>query len=162
MRQCRFSMVPMRDEARRPTKAASTVSPALIQGSFTVRVTRSGYETAEVDNDASTAIRISTSRMRALPPPPFTGATFDVKVAVSPNQCGISLPSSGRLVLSGNSTAPDDPRDSGAAKNGNIPAASRATERFQGALASQALPRTDRIPRPMASAPSKASSWSRP
>ncbi len=74
--------------------------PALIQGSFTVRVTRSGYETAEVTTTLTGDTHLDFS-MRALPPPPFTGATFDVKVAVTPNQCGISLPSSGRLVLSG-------------------------------------------------------------
>ena len=74
--------------------------PALIQGSFAVRVTRSGYETAEATTTLAGDTHLDFP-LRALPPPPFTGATFDVKVAVASNQCGISLPSSGRLVLSG-------------------------------------------------------------
>ena len=74
--------------------------PALIHSSFTVRVTRSGYEPAEATTTLLDDTHLDLT-MRALPPPPFTGATYNVRVSVAPNNCGISLPSSGRLVLSG-------------------------------------------------------------
>lgn len=74
--------------------------PALIQGSFAVRVTRSGYEPAEGSTAFSGDTRLDLF-MRPLPPPPFTGGTYDVRVAMAPTKCDISLPSSGRLVLGG-------------------------------------------------------------
>ncbi len=73
---------------------------ALIHSSFTIRVTRSGYEPAEATTTLSDDAHLDVT-MRALPPPPFTGATYNVRVSVATNNCGISLPSSGRLVLSG-------------------------------------------------------------
>lgn len=74
--------------------------PSLIQGSFTVRVTRSGYDVAEGSTALSADARLDLS-IRPLPPPPFTGATYNVKVATTPNRCSVDLPSTGRLVLSG-------------------------------------------------------------
>jgi len=74
--------------------------PALLQGSFTVRVSRGGYESAETVATLSADLHIDLG-LRALPPPPFTGATFNVRVTNAPNRCAIDLPSSGRLILSG-------------------------------------------------------------
>jgi hypothetical protein len=74
--------------------------PALIQGSFAIRVTRSGYESAESMTTLSGDARVDFA-IRALPPPPFTGATFDLQVQQAPTRCDIDLPSTGRLVLSG-------------------------------------------------------------
>jgi hypothetical protein len=74
--------------------------PSLMQGNFTVRVTRGGYETTEAAAALSADTRLDLM-MKALPPPPFRGATYDVRVSVESNKCGIDLPSSGRLVLSG-------------------------------------------------------------
>jgi hypothetical protein len=74
--------------------------PALIHGSFTVRATRGGYELAERAVTLSDDAHVDLA-MRLLPPPPFTGATFSLRVAMAPTPCSISLPSSGRLVLSG-------------------------------------------------------------
>jgi hypothetical protein len=74
--------------------------PSLVRGSVTIRVTRSGYESAEATT-ALAADRLLDLLITALPPPPFTGATFDVRVSVASNRCGVDLPSSGRLVLSG-------------------------------------------------------------
>jgi carboxypeptidase family protein len=73
---------------------------ALLQGSFTVRVTRGGYEMAEAVTTLSGDLHLDLS-LRPLPPPPFTGGTYNVRVSVAPNRCGIDLPSSGRLVLGG-------------------------------------------------------------
>jgi hypothetical protein len=74
--------------------------PALIQGNFTVRATRGGYEAAEANTALSADTRLDLV-IRALPPPPFTGATFDLKVSMARTRCDIDLPSTGRLVLSG-------------------------------------------------------------
>jgi hypothetical protein len=74
--------------------------PSLVQGTVTLRVTRSGYEPAET-TAALSADRVLDLLITALPPPPFTGAAFDVRVVVASNNCGVSLPSSGRIVLSG-------------------------------------------------------------
>jgi hypothetical protein len=74
--------------------------PSLIQGTFTVRVTRGGYEPTEAAAALSADTRFDLV-MRPLPPPPFSGATYDVRVSVASNKCGIDLPPSGRLVLSG-------------------------------------------------------------
>jgi hypothetical protein len=74
--------------------------PALLQGSFTIRVSRGGYEAAETVATLSGDLHIDLG-LRALPPPPFTGATFNVRVSNAPNRCAIDLPSSGRLILSG-------------------------------------------------------------
>ncbi len=73
---------------------------ALVQGNLTVRVTRPGYETSEGVAALAGDLHFDVS-LRPLPPPPFSGATFGVRVTVASNRCGISLPSSGRLVLSG-------------------------------------------------------------
>jgi len=73
---------------------------ALLHGSVTVRVTRSGYEPAEGTTALSGDTRVDL-RMQPLPPPPFAGGTYDVRVTLAPTRCDISLPSSGRLVLSG-------------------------------------------------------------
>jgi hypothetical protein len=74
--------------------------PSLLQGTVTIRVTRSGYEPAEATTSLS-ADRLLDLFITALPPPPFTGASYDVRVTVASNQCGVNLPSSGRVVLSG-------------------------------------------------------------
>ena len=74
--------------------------PSLLHGTFTLRVTRAGYEVTERTATLSGDSRIDIA-VRPLPPPPFTGATFDIKVTVASNRCGIDLPSTGRLVLSG-------------------------------------------------------------
>jgi hypothetical protein len=74
--------------------------PSLLQGSVTVRVTRSGYGSTEATTTLS-ADRLLDLSIAALPPPPFTGASYDVRVTVASNQCGVNLPSSGRLILSG-------------------------------------------------------------
>jgi hypothetical protein len=74
--------------------------PALTHGAFTVRATRSGYEPVEASTTLSGDAHLDLA-MRPLPPPPFTGASFNVRVSVASNKCGIDLPSSGRLVLSG-------------------------------------------------------------
>jgi hypothetical protein len=74
--------------------------PSLLQGNVTVRVTRSGYESTETTAVLS-ADRLLDLLITALPPPPFTGASFDVRVVVASNRCGVDLPSSGRIVLSG-------------------------------------------------------------
>jgi hypothetical protein len=74
--------------------------PSLVQGSVTIRVTRSGYGSTETTAVLS-ADRLLDLSITALPPPPFTGATFDVRVVVASNKCGVDLPSSGRIVLSG-------------------------------------------------------------
>ena len=74
--------------------------PSIVRGSVTIRVTRSGYESAEASTVLSADTRLDVS-IKPLPPPPFTGATFDIRVAVASNKCGIDLPSTGRLVLSG-------------------------------------------------------------
>ena len=73
---------------------------ALLQGTFTIRVTRSSYEVAETLVTLSADLHLDVG-LRPLPPPPFTGGTYNVRVSVAPNRCGIDLPSSGRLVLSG-------------------------------------------------------------
>jgi len=74
--------------------------PALIHSSFTIRVTRSGYEPAEATTTLSDDAHLDLT-MRALPPPPFTGATYDVRVTMAPTKCDVRLPSAGRLVISG-------------------------------------------------------------
>ena len=74
--------------------------PALVQGSFVVRITRSGYEPAEPAITLAADEHFDAS-IRPLPPPPFTGGTFDVRVAMAPTRCIIDLPTTGRLVLSG-------------------------------------------------------------
>jgi len=74
--------------------------PSLMRGNFLVRVTRSGYETTEAAAALAADTRLDVL-IKALPPPPFTGATYDIRVSVASNQCNINLPSSGRLVLSG-------------------------------------------------------------
>jgi hypothetical protein len=73
---------------------------ALLQGSFTVRVMRGGYEAAEAVATLTSDLHLDIG-VRALPPPPFTGATFNVRVTNAANRCGIDLPSSGRLFLTG-------------------------------------------------------------
>jgi hypothetical protein len=73
---------------------------ALLQGSFRVRASRGGYESTETETTLTADLHVDLG-LRPLPPPPFTGATFNVRVSNAANRCGIDLPSSGRLVLTG-------------------------------------------------------------
>jgi len=73
---------------------------SLVHGTFTVRVTRGGYETLDATTELIDDRRLDLS-MKPLPPPPFTGGTYDIRVSMSATRCDVKLPSSGQLVLSG-------------------------------------------------------------
>lgn len=74
--------------------------PSLVQSTFTIRVIRSAYESTEQTIALAADTRVDVL-IKALPPPPFTGGTYDIRVSVARNDCGVDFPSSGRLVLSG-------------------------------------------------------------
>jgi hypothetical protein len=73
---------------------------ALLEGTFTLRVTRTGYETTESATTLAADTRVDLV-IKPLPPPPFTGGSWDIRVVQGPTKCDIDLASSGRLVLSG-------------------------------------------------------------
>jgi hypothetical protein len=73
---------------------------ALINGSLKIRVTRHGYQPAEDTADLTADTRLDVG-IQPLPPPPFTGATFNVRVTQAETPCSVTTPATGRLVLSG-------------------------------------------------------------
>ncbi|HUR34368.1 MAG TPA: carboxypeptidase regulatory-like domain-containing protein [Vicinamibacterales bacterium] len=74
--------------------------PTLLEGSFTIRFTRDGYEVLE-QTVVLTADTRRDFQMKALPPPPYLG-TYNVTLTTTANSCSDITPgSSGTVTLSG-------------------------------------------------------------